>query len=397
MAAWRANYNGAVLILGSATPSLESFYRAKTLKTTLLTLSERPLGATLPQVRIIDQRAAMGKRKLLSQELAASLKYSFSKNEQALLFINRRGYSSLPLCPSCGTVLKCPNCSVNLTLHGPSGAYGPYNNEDYEVLAGIPKGSVLICHGCGFRGAPVSKCPSCGEGVLRYQGTGTEKLLMQLERDYGMRGVKLDADSVRKKGGFKNILESFGNGDADFMVGTQMAAKGHDFPNLTTVGVVDADLGLNLPDFRAAERTHQLLSQVSGRAGRADKPGVVVIQTLNPDHYAIVAAAKHDFMTFYQKEIEIRKDLSLPPVGRLALLRFSGKQEEEVERLAEEAATMLSPLLLRLPKGEAEIMGPAPSPVEKLKERHRWQIMLRTDSVRARHAILKSFAAEFRK
>jgi primosomal protein N' (replication factor Y) len=372
-------------------------------------------------------RGAEGKGRTLSPPLRATLSSSFSRGEQALLFINRRGYASLPLCLSCGTALKCPNCSLSLTLHGPKSSIGiknvnrdgnwdgnrdgnrdgsnnnhdvfaPYDREGtLSVVAGIPPGSTLICHGCGHRGNPSQKCPSCGHGVVRYMGTGTEKLLELLEKEYGKKGVKLDADSTRKKGGFKGILESFGRGEADFMVGTQMAAKGHDFPNLTAVGVVDADLGLNLPDFRAAERTHQLLSQVSGRAGRADKPGVVIIQSLNPDHYAIVAAARHDFLAFYDKEIAIREELSLPPFGRLALLRFISSDEKEADTLSETAATILKPLLLGLPEGEAEALGPAPSPVSKLKDRHRRQIMLRTISVKTRHRILKSFIPAFRK
>jgi primosomal protein N' (replication factor Y) len=244
---------------------------------------------------------------------------------------------------------------------------------------------------------PILNCPCCGSGIVRYMGIGTEKLYDHVTKEFNVKGLRLDADSTRKKGGFKGILESFGKGEVSFMVGTQMAAKGHDFRNLTVVGVVDADVGLNLPDFRAAERSYQLLSQVSGRAGRAEKKGKVIIQTLNPIHYALEAAKNHDFLTFYEKEAVLREELCLPPFGRLALLRFQGPEEEETEKQAIRAANIISPILKEYEVGEVELLGPAPSPISRLKERYRFQIMLKTKSVHSRYKILTHFISSFRK
>ncbi|MDR2349549.1 MAG: primosomal protein N' [Deltaproteobacteria bacterium] len=397
LAAKRAELSGSVLILGSATPSLESHRATETGETTLITMFERPLGATLPEVRILDQKNTPKHLRTLSPELRKALAEAFARGEQALLFVNRRGRHNLPLCLSCGTALKCPNCSLNLTLHGketsiPSPALG----ETGEIAA-VPKGSTLVCHGCGHRANPVFKCPTCGAGIVKYLGVGTEKLLELVEKRFGVGGLRLDADSTAGKGGFKGILESFGKGEKSFLVGTQMAAKGHDFPNLTVVGVVDADVGLNLPDFRASERTFQLLSQVSGRAGRAGKKGVVFIQTLNPGHHALTSARDHDFFGFVEKEKVFRKELGLPPYGFLALLRIQGPDGDAAERAAEAAAEALLPLVRKHPEGEATLLGPAPAPVSKLRERHRHQIMLRASTPETRGAILGAFLAVFTK
>jgi primosomal protein N' (replication factor Y) len=233
--------------------------------------------------------------------------------------------------------------------------------------------------------------------MVRYMGLGTEKLAELVEKELKVKGIRLDRESTKKKGGIKEILESFARSEADFMVGTQMAAKGHDFANLTVVGVVDADIGLNFPDFRAAERTHQLLSQVSGRAGRAEKPGKVVIQTLNPNHYALRAAANHDYMEFFQEEIALRQEMGLPPFGRLALLRFSSLDEKEAESIAQKAASLLEPAIKPYLQKEVFLLGPAPAPVSRLKERYRFQLFLRCSTVRIRHKILTSFLPPFRK
>jgi primosomal protein N' (replication factor Y) len=396
LALWRARKDSAVIVLGSATPSLESFHGTTTGRLSLLVMGGRPGGATLPQITLNDRRNAPKGSRVLGPELKRELRGAFGRGEQALIFINRRGFSSIPICMSCGEALRCPYCSLSLTLHGPR-AEEPSPDAECGELGGIPEGSVLVCHGCGFRGAHQDRCPSCGSGIVRYMGVGTEKLQALVEREFGAKGLRLDADSTRRKGGSKGILEAFGKREADFMVGTQMAAKGHDFANLTVVGVVDADIGLNLPDFRAAERSFQLLSQVSGRAGRADKPGKVIIQTLNPAHYALVAASAHDYMGFFQDELSIRESLSLPPLGRLALLRFSGVEEGDVSEAAGRAFQALDALVRKGDPGEFEILGPAPSPINKLKDRYRYQIMLRSKTVKARHQVLAAFLGPFRK
>ncbi|MDR2354308.1 MAG: primosomal protein N', partial [Deltaproteobacteria bacterium] len=394
LALWRAKENNAVLILGSATPSLESFYGTQTGRLTLLEMKSRPQGAVLPEVTICDRRGAPRGAKVISRILRESMLTAFAKKEQALLFINRKGYSSLPICLSCGAPLKCPHCSLTLTLHGPLGEKN--FPADGEAVPVTPE-SVLVCHGCGFRAKPRHSCPECGQGIVRYLGVGTEKLQELVETDLRAKGLRMDALSTRKKGGIKSILESFGRGEVDFLVGTQMAAKGHDFSNLTVVGVVDADIGLNMPDFRASERTYQLLSQVSGRAGRAEKRGKVIIQTLNPEHYSLVAAKNHDYFDFFENEIKIREELGLPPFGRLALIRFSGENEEEVIFSCEKAGEMLRSLCEGYPEGALEVLGPAPSPISRLKERFRYQIMFRSQTVQDRHRVLRAFLPDFRK
>ncbi|MDR2199859.1 MAG: primosomal protein N' [Deltaproteobacteria bacterium] len=394
LALWRAKLSRAVIILGSATPSLESYQGAASGRLALLAMTTRPEGATLPRVLLVDRKTAPRGSRVLAPELKRELSGAFARGEQALLFINRRGHSSVPVCLSCGESLKCPYCSLTLTLHG--GGDLPHPEAECGELGGI-SGGTLICHGCGYRSKEVAVCPSCGSGIVRYMGVGTEKLLELVEKEFGVKGLRLDADSTRRKGGAKEILEAFGRREADFLVGTQMAAKGHDFANLTVVGVVDADIGLHLPDFRASERVFQLLSQVSGRAGRAEKPGTVVIQTLNPAHYALTAAGANDYPSFSRNELEIRESLRLPPFGRLALLRFSGPDEEEVSRISAKAREALETLAEKGGKDEYEILGPAPSPINKLKDRYRYQIMFRSVTVTGRHRVLAAFLAPFRK
>jgi primosomal protein N' (replication factor Y) len=395
LALWRARQSGAAAVLGSATPSMESYYGTLTGRLTLLTMESRPGGALLPEAGVFDRRSAPRGAKVLSPELRDSLAAAFARGEQALLFLNRRGHSSTPVCVKCGEALKCPYCSLTLTLHGPRSA--PHPDAECGELGGIPEGSALVCHGCGWRSQPKDACPACGAGIVRYLGIGTEKLTTLVEKEFGAKGLRMDADSTRSKGGSKEILEAFGRGDADFMAGTQMAAKGHDFANLTVVGVVDADIGLHMPDFRAAERTFQLLSQAAGRAGRAKKPGKVIIQTFNPGHYAVQAAAAHDYLGFFKSELETREALCLPPLSRLALLRFSADSEELLSQTADRAAAALQALVKGGPDGEYELLGPAQSPIYKLKERFRAQIMLRAKTHGGRRKVLEAFVGPFRK
>lgn len=390
----RAAESGAVLVLGSATPSFESYQAALDGRLTMLKMNQRPGTAVLPEVELLDQGAEPARqRQAMSQVLRRRLGDVLTRGEQALLFINRRGMANLPMCLKCGEALKCPHCSRTLTLHGPENAGG---GGLFETHAEINDRQVLICHSCGYRATPPEACPSCLSPLFRYFGVGTEKLLEIAEKTFDqVRGVRLDTDSVRRRGGFKKILESFAKGEFNLLVGTQMAAKGHDFPNLTLVGVVDADLGLNLPDFRASERTFQLLSQVSGRAGRAEAPGTVLIQTMTPGHPVLKAVADHDYEALFQSEITARAELGYPPFGRLALIRLSGPHEETLARLAEEAARTGRELLDGGEPG-LDLLGPVPSPIAKIKDRYRYQLLVQSPAVAPRHRFLEQWLPRLR-
>jgi primosomal protein N' (replication factor Y) len=387
LAAWRARDQGAVLLLGSATPSLESFTAALNGRLELLKLKSRPGQSILPEVKLVDRRRERRNRGPLSADMAEGLTATLARGEQVLLFLNRRGYSHLPLCMACGHIIKCPHCEVSLTLHG-----GEANAPEEGPIAGT-----LVCHSCGYQAYPPQNCPACGSPLVSYRGVGTEKLHKMVEKDYQIKALKLDTDSASHKGDLKTILESFAKKEASVLVGTQMAAKGHDFPSLTMVGVVEADLGLNLPDFRAAERTFQLLSQVSGRAGRRDRPGQVIIQTVNPGHYSLVAARDHDYEGFYNQEIDFRRELGYPPFGRLALIRFSGPEEQSLAELAGLAGEMAGTLLEKLNIEGVEILGPAPAPVTKLKDRYRYQLLVKAPDHTRRWRLLTQWLPLVRK
>ena len=384
LARWRAAESSAALVLGSATPSFESYQAALSGRLTLLTMKDRPGTAVLPRVEIIDQGAEPARfRKPLSPLLLKQLGSTLSRGEQALLFINRRGMANLPMCLKCGEALKCPHCSRTLTLHG-SEEPGGFS----ETHAAIKDSQTLICHSCGYRAVPPEECPACLSPLFRYFGVGTEKLLkLAAEKFPAARVGRLDTDSVRRKGGLKKILGGFAAGEIDILVGTQMAAKGHDFPNLTLVGVVDADLGLNLPDFRAAERTFQLLSQVAGRAGRAKAPGTVLIQTFNPRHPVLLTVTEHDYEAFFTSEIEARAELGFPPFSRLALIRYSGPEETSLAEIAQKTRELAAPILADI-SPEMELMGPIPSPMARLKDLFRYQLLIRSTSNEARHRFL---------
>lgn len=392
LARWRAAETGAALVLGSATPSFESYQAALNGKLTLLTMKDRPGTAVLPDVEIIDQGAEPARfRKPLSPPLIKRLGDTLGRGEQALLFINRRGMANLPMCLKCGEVLKCPHCSRTLTLHGSEEAGGIDGTH-----AEIKESQVLICHSCGYRAVPPEACPSCLSPLFRYFGVGTEKLLkLAAEKFPEARVGRLDTDSVRRKGGLKKILGGFAAGEIDILVGTQMAAKGHDFPNLTLVGVVDADLGLNLPDFRAAERTFQLLSQVSGRAGRAESPGAVLIQTLNPRHPVLLTVAEHNYEAFFESEIEARSELGFPPFSRLALIRYSGPEAPPLAEQAQRTRDLADNIAAGLEPG-LEIMGPVPSPLARAKDLFRYQLLIRAASNDLRHRFLGRWLPEAR-
>lgn len=388
LALWRAREAGGVALLGSATPSLESYQAALGGRLSLLRLKKRAGAAGFPKVTLLDNRNRPRSHSALNPELKRGLIENQARGRQGLVLINRRGLASLPLCLNCGQVLKCRHCSVNLTLHGPEDA------PPDQSSTGFPQAHRLLCHHCGYTASPPEKCPHCQSPLVRYLGLGTEKIFKLIEKEFpGFRAARLDADSIRARGALNKILEAFGRRELDLLVGTQMAAKGHNFPQLTIVGVLEADLGLNLPDFRAAERTFQLLAQVAGRAGRASAPGLVYIQTLNPEHYTLKAAVNHDYEAFYRQEIILRSQLGYPPFSRLALARFSGPREDKAARAAEEAAAKAGKLQTNW-AGELEILGPIPSPLARIKNNYRFQILIKSTKVAVRHAFLKAWLKE---
>ncbi|MHB8764064.1 MAG: replication restart helicase PriA, partial [Deferrisomatales bacterium] len=352
----RARAAGAVALLGSATPDVESFWAAETGRYGRVVLPRRVLGARPPEVRIVDLRQEDARRRqrvLLSEPLRQAVAEALGRGEQALLFLNRRGFSPALVCPSCAEAVRCRACSIALTLHRRRA------------------GAVLLCHYCGHRAAVPEACPGCGGGGLVAAGAGTQRLTEVAQDAWpGARIVRLDRDAARQEGA--GALGAIHRGEADVLVGTQMVAKGHHFPRLTVAGVVDADLSLNFPDFRAAERTFQLLTQVAGRAGREERPGLALFQTRNPHQPALTAAARGEYGPFAAAELEARREAGFPPFRRLALLRVSSPSAEEGARAAQAVADAAR----RLGAG-IDVLGPAPAPLERLRGRWRFQVLLR--------------------
>ncbi|HEL1587203.1 TPA: primosomal protein N' [Streptococcus suis] len=353
----RADYNQAVLVLGSATPSLETRARASRGLYGLLRLNQRanPL-AKIPEVQVVDFRDYIGQQEAdnFTPILLDKIREKLEKKEQVVLMLNRRGYSSFVMCRDCGTVDQCPNCDISLTLHMDSRS--------------------MNCHYCGFQKAIPQICPNCQSRSIRYYGTGTQKAYDELQELLPeARILRMDVDTTRKKGAHEGLLDRFGRGEADILLGTQMIAKGLDFPNVTLVGVLNADTALNLPDFRSSERTFQLLTQVAGRAGRADKEGEVLIQTYNPNHYAIAFAKNQDYEGFYQYEMNIRRNLGYPPYYFTVGLTLSHKSEDFVVQKAFEVVSFLRENL----SDSIRILGPTPKPIARTHNLYHYQIILK--------------------
>jgi len=355
----RARNENAVIVLGSATPSLETRYNAERGKYTRLVLPGRIERRPMPTVSVIDMRREFletRKQATFSRALIDAVTERLENGEQTMLLLNRRGFSSFVACRACGERLQCVNCSVTLTYH----------KRDRRML----------CHYCNYATPVPERCPKCASDYLQFIGVGSERLEQELGAFFPKaRIARLDRDTVGGKRDYETILAGFRERHYDILVGTQMIAKGHDIPNVTLVGIVNADLGLGLPDFRAAERTFQLLTQAAGRAGRGETPGIVLIQTINPDHYAIQCAAEQDYEKFYRKEIEFRRLMYYPPFGSLANIIIRSTNEEDA--LSRSAA--LGRLLNPAPEG-VRVMGPAPAPVLRVKSEYRYQVLLKTAS-----------------
>lgn len=356
VAIWRSEFYNCPIILGSATPALESFARAKKGVYRLLSLKHRALHQALPTVFIADMREELrqGNRSMFSQSLIEAIRLRLEKKEQMVLFLNRRGYSSFVLCRDCGTVVQCPNCDISLTYHRTT--------------------EKLKCHYCGYEEHVPQICPQCQSDHIRYFGTGTQKVEEELYKLFPeSRVLRMDVDTTKHKGAHEEILETFGAGQADILLGTQMIAKGLDFPNITLVGVLSADTSLHLPDYRAAERTFQLLTQVSGRAGRHDKLGEVIIQTYTPEHYAIELAKTQDYEPFYEREMFLRRRSNYPPYYFVALIQLS---HEDVMMAAEYAGRVADWLRGNL-SNQVAIIGPTTASIARLQNRYRYQCLIK--------------------
>lgn len=355
LAVWRGRQRGAVVVLGSATPSLESHANAQRGRYGALSLPQRVQARPLPPVEVLSlaQEARVGEG-FLTVALAQRLEQTLASGDQAILFLNRRGFAPYVYCRDCGYAFRCSDCDVSLTLHQRRG--------------------VLACHYCGFEMNVPERCPDCDSLRLDAQGVGTEKLQNELQHLYGDVGlVRLDRDVVRTRRELHQALERFRTGQARILLGTQMVTKGHDFPGVTLVGVIAADASLNFPDFRAAERTFQVLTQVAGRAGRGKLPGVVMVQSYHTEHYAVQAAAQHDYRRFADHELAQRRELRYPPFAHLALLRCEGEDEEDTWAYAQRLATVLrasSP-------ADVEVLGPAPAPLARLRGQWRVQVLVK--------------------
>ena len=379
VAIMRAKLGDAVCVLGSATPSVESYYKSEQGKFVRVELPERATAAPLPEVQLVDMRVEtreVGGQVILSRLLEREVAARVAAGEQVILLLNRRGFAPFVLCPKCGWVAECDNCNVSFTYHA--------------------RGGYLSCHYCNAREEVPTLCAECGFQPLLFLGTGTQKVEDFLMRAFGgARIERMDADTTSGKGGHAKILGRFADGAIDILIGTQMVAKGHDYPGVTLVGVINADTGLGFPDFRAAEQTFQLLTQVAGRAGRGKRPGNVIIQTYRPNHYAIQAAGRHDYAAFYEREIVGRRQAAYPPLRRMANLAV----EAEDPLMAEKAMAALHRVVRQQIAAHGyravELLGPSPAAVYRVKKRYRWNLGLLSKSAKRLNVLTRGARTEF--
>lgn len=375
----RCKYDGAVLLYGSATPSIETYYQALEGKMLLLEMQERANKMMLPEVKIVDMREELedGNRSVFSRKLAFEIEQNIKNNQQTMLFLNRRGYSSFVLCRKCGYTVKCMNCNVSMTYHA------------YEDR--------MICHYCGFTIKSMELCPKCKSNYIRHFGTGTQKIEEEVRKQFPESTVlRMDLDTTSYKNSHEEILRTFKEKNVNILVGTQMIAKGHDFPNVTLVGVLAADSLLNTGDYRASERTFQLITQVAGRAGRGEIPGRVVIQTYNTDDFSIQTAQKHDYVSFYNQEVKIREKLHYPPFTNIAVLILSGLYDRTVFERSKLIKEQLENYMKDF-EPEAEVLGPARAPLSKIKNKYRWRIIVKSSDMDKLIEILSKVSDGFNK
>lgn len=359
IATFLSKQHKAPLVLGSATPDLGTFYQAQQNKIQLITLTKRANKSNMPSVELVDLRQELinGNRSMVSMRLYEEMEQNLKQKKQTILFLNRRGYSTFVMCRDCGYTAKCKNCNITLTYH--------------------LKQDKLKCHYCGYEQKNITKCPKCGGGNVRYFGTGTQKLEQEIQKMFpNATTIRMDVDTITKKNSHEEILTSFKEKGIDILIGTQMVVKGHHFPNVTLVGVIAADSSLNIEDYRANERTFQILTQVAGRAGRENLPGKVIIQTYNPDNFCIQLSKKQDYAEFYKTEIAIRKQLKYPPFCDIILIGMSSEKEKELEMVA----TKLQEKIKNIAKNNKipiVISKPMPSPIDRIKNKYRWRIILK--------------------
>ena len=357
VAEYIANKKGAKLVLGSATPTIESYYRAISGEIDLVEITKRVDGKPMPKMELVDMREELkvGNRSLFSRKLFKSIEEALEKKEQIVLFLNRRGFSTFVSCRSCGYVFKCDECEISMTYH---------------------KNGFLICHYCGKTKREPSKCPKCESKYVKFFGAGTQRVEDEIKKYFkDARVIRMDVDTTRAKDSHEKLYNAFKKGEGDILIGTQMISKGLDFPNVTLVGILAADMSINIPDYRSAERTFQLITQVAGRAGRGVKEGKVVIQTYTPEHYSLQYAKNYDYEGFYEKEFTVRALMNYPPFGKILLINGTSKDENMLKDFMNNIANSIS-ILLKDYNG-IELLGPIACMISKIKENFRWQIVLK--------------------
>jgi primosomal protein N' (replication factor Y) (superfamily II helicase) len=370
----RGKLENAKVILGSATPSLESFYNVSKGKYKKLELTDRVLGAELPEVSVIDMKYSPRVSYTISRVLFDNIINCLDKKEQIILFLNRRGSASLVLCKGCGYTVKCNRCDLSLTYH--------------------KKTNKLLCHYCGYKTDEIHKCPTCGKEVV-YVGMGTQKLEQEINKLFPRAKIaRLDSDSISKKGECERIFEEFENKKIDILVGTQILTKGLDFHNITLIGVISSDITLNIPDFRSQERTYQLLTQVSGRSGRGEKPGKVIIQSFNTEHYSIVCSARGSYNDFFEQELESRQILGYPPYSKMIEIILKGRNEKNVSNIAGNIYNKLK--RYSLSNKNIGILGPSPMPIAYINKQHRWHILLKSKNYKIINQISRNILDSYK-
>lgn len=357
VAEFLSEQKGCKVVLGSATPTIETYYRSLVGELDLLELNSRVDNKDMPPMKIVDMRNELrsGNMSLFSRELFADIQDKLSKGEQIILFLNRRGFSTFVSCRSCGYLFKCEECDISMTYH---------------------RNGLLVCHYCGKSKRTPQKCPKCDSKYVKFFGAGTQRVEEEVKKYFkDVKVLRMDVDTTRSKDAYENIYNTFKEGKADILIGTQMISKGLDFKNVTLVGVLAADMSINLPDYRAAERTFQIITQVAGRAGRGEKQGKVIIQTYNPDHYSLEYAINYDYEGFYEKEFTVRALMKYPPFGKILLINGISKKEDLLKNFMHKISNVIKPVVEK--EIDVDILGPIPCLIAKVKENYRWQIVIK--------------------